>query len=437
MLSLYIHIPFCDRKCWYCSFHVFESGSLKEENSLISSYVNWLMTEIKDRWQKLFDEKWEKEEIWTIYIGWGTPPKVWENNLIRIIDQIEDSFSLKYLSELTIECNPEPADEILAMVESMNRRCKTFPRVRYSLGIQSFDDEILQWSWRGYSFNKVVGFLRELQKLKESNVCYNFDFIAFGKFKQLKNGNSQLWNDNKIEFFKRLMKSHVADSVSVYTLELFPGSQWYYERKTLDSLNKTKEIEKKEKLWPYSDFFGSDDEVYDEFSFLKDMILASGYKRYELSNFALSWKSSIHNRIYREMWNYLWLWTSAASFAKKWSSLYACIKKDWIVDIAWWVRWTNTKVVWEYLKGETIAWWTLLELSEKDLLIEHFFLSLRTDFGVRDLSIFASVLVADYEEIVWQLKEQWFVFFDGKKLQLTGMGMDVFNEIVTSLLEEV
>jgi len=121
-------------------------------------------------------------------------------------------------------------------------------------------------------------------------MVFNFDFIAFGKFGETRKGEAQLWDPGKIDFFDRFASSQFADSFSLYTLELFPGSKW--QSKTPDQ--------------PISGtYYGNDDDIFTEFSYLKDIILDAGYHRYESSNFSKSGVSSIHNRVYRTMQNYI------------------------------------------------------------------------------------------------------------------------------------
>jgi len=135
----------------------------------------------------------------------------------------------------------------------------------------------------------MVDFLRNLQPLKQDNSVYNFDFIAFGKFHTSKKGNIQLRNQSALAFFYDFVNSGFADSFSLYTLELFEHQQW----------KKNSEVDKQ--------YFGSDDDIFEEFSFLKEILEEAGYSRYEISNFSKVAKSSLHNRVYREMEDYLGL----------------------------------------------------------------------------------------------------------------------------------
>jgi coproporphyrinogen III oxidase-like Fe-S oxidoreductase len=152
------------------------------------------------------------------------------------------------LAELSIELNPYPEEEILNFVKSLNNKYPKISRLRYSFGLQSFDDEILRIVGRAYSFASVVEFLRSLSKLKQDNTVFNFDFIAFGKFQVSKNGYKQLWHEFKRDFLQKFLASGYVDSVSLYTLENI-----------------------KDKPCPVL-YYGSDEDIMEEFLFLKDMI---------------------------------------------------------------------------------------------------------------------------------------------------------------------
>jgi coproporphyrinogen III oxidase-like Fe-S oxidoreductase len=123
--------------------------------------------------------------------------------------------------------------------------------------------------------------------------------------------------------------------------------------------------------------YGSDDDVYAEFEFIKTLFQENGYRRYELSNFALPGKASIHNNVYRNMENYIGVGTSAASFIdlRKIPDLRRHITDDKDTIAA---RRTNTKVIADYIKGKYIDEKTLENMTEQDYRIEKVFLALRT-----------------------------------------------------------
>jgi oxygen-independent coproporphyrinogen-3 oxidase len=145
-------------------------------SKLIDPYVEALCKQIAERGTKM-----DKPQVNTIYFGGGTPTRIGADNLAKIIDTISAHFDIELLVELTIECNPFPQDEVLHIIETITRRYHTFGRIRRSIGIQTFDEEVLQQSGRLYSFPAICDFLRKLRSIKQINNIYNLDFIAFGK----------------------------------------------------------------------------------------------------------------------------------------------------------------------------------------------------------------------------------------------------------------
>ena len=409
MISLYIHIPFCQSKCNYCSFVSFP---LSENSNFLESYINSLKEEIK-----LYAKMLQDTEVKTLYFWWGTPNLLWAESLISLIEEISASFDLSNLWELSFEFNPYPEEEIYEIIKKLqNRFWKQFPRIRFSFWIQSFDNEVLQLAWRKTLFLWLVDFLRWLQPLKQDNTVFNFDFIAFWKWNKSKKWNRYLWTPTDF------VNSLFADSFSLYTLELIWNQKW--QNKATDKLIS----------WEY---FWTDDEIYEEFSLLKDIVLSAWYSRYEISNFSLAGKSSIHNRVYRNMENYLWLWLNSASFLNE-NILNDDLRSYFWIQWKWsGVRFKNVSTLkdyclWNYLDKKEIQ-----VLSDKDYLIESFFLSLRTDKWIENIKKYESILVDDYVNKLNLYKDENYVAFDWESLVLTDEWMDVSNSILSELMKEI
>ena len=323
------------------------------------------------------DEWWKvfwKAEIRTIYFGWWTPNLIWAEEIKKLIHHCEEIFD-------------------------------TFPG--------------------------MVDFLRGLRNFKLENSVYNFDFMAFGVFNRTKKWDLQLWTPSALEFFQDFVNSWFADSFSLYMLELFEHQKW-------------KKPEWNSIIQNQSWLFWNEDEIYEEFDILKSIIQEWGYKRYEISNFAAVGKSSIHNRVYREMEDYLWLWLSASSFINAKSPYFQAVvenlkKVDSSLQSEWLngIRWTNTPYFPKYIWNEKLSKSAIQRMSESDYLIESFFLSLRTDRWIDDISKFESVLVKDYSEKIKLYEENWFLKLREKWFVLIDEGMDCYNWIITELLEEI
>ncbi len=419
MLSLYIHIPFCVKNCPYCSFSVVQNP----DNEMIQTYLGHLHNEI-DEWWKVF---W-KAEIRTIYFGGWTPNLIWSEEIKKIINHCENVFDCENVGELSIECNPFPQDQVYEFVLDLQKSFKKYPRVRFSFGIQSLDNWVLENAWRPYTFPWMVEFLRWLWDLKFENTVFNFDFMAFGVFNKTKKWELQLWNPSALEFFQDFVNSWFADSFSLYMLELFEHQKW-------------KKSDLSSSITGQSGLFWNEDEIYEEFDILKNIIEGWWYKRYEISNFSAVWKSSIHNRVYREMEDYLWLWLSASSFINGKSQYFDAVKDKLLcnkkIDDLCWIRWSNTPYFPKYIWNERLAESEIKPLYEKDYLIESFFLWLRTDRGIDNIKKFESVLVKDYQEKIKLYEENWFLKLREKGFVLTDEWMDCYNGIITELLEEI
>ena len=363
MLSLYIHIPFCQSKCKYCAFTSFPIGEKKEK---VDTYLQALKDEIHFYWNIL-----NKPSLKTLYFGGGTPNLLGKEKLIELISYVEQHFNLEDLWELSFEFNPYPEEEIYEIIQWLQKQFwKRYPRIRFSFWIQSFDNEVLSLAWRKSSFIGLVDFLRGLRPLKEDTTVFNFDFIAFWKRNKSKKGNPYLRTQPALEFFHDFVNSWFADSFSLYTLELFD--------------HQVRKKKQPEKLisWAY---FWTDDEIYEEFSLLKEILLEAGYSRYEISNFALAGKSSIHNRVYREMESYLGLGLNSASFFNQKDMTEGLKDYLWITKDEKAVRFKNTTDLEKYIGWKFLDEKETQNLWEKDYLIESFFLGLRTDRGVENI----------------------------------------------------
>ncbi len=416
MFGLYIHIPFCNKRCNYCSFASFALTDFDEPNKIFDEYVEWLGREIKT-YAKLMP----KQAIDTIYFGGWTPHIIGKERIIKLIEKIYANFDCTDLVELSFECNPYPEEQVIDFVKSIQKKYKSLPRVRFSFGIQSLDDDTLKSSGRPYNYVGMVDFLRKLRECKYDNTVLNFDFIAFGN---LDPKSGKLWSPIKLKFFEDFVNSHFADSFSVYMLELCKESvRWKLD---------VKELSEQKCVW-------DDDSRYTEFEILKEILDRNWYNRYEISNFALTSKSSIHNRIYWEMKNYLGLWLSASSFIRSDSEFFDNICKHHNIEKnnLKWLRWTNSKVLMDYIWDPAKNVFEKNEIKNTDFLIEDFFLALRTDLGITDINTYSEVLVDNHKELLDKFEESGLIDYcnSGKWVMLTDTGMNVYNSIITDLLK--
>lgn len=420
MLSLYFHIPFCAKNCPYCSFSVVQNPN----EDMINKYLSVLHEEI-DEWSMTV---WHAE-IKSIYFWWWTPNLIWSEEIIKIVNHCEDVFDCENVGEVSFECNPFPQEQIYKFIDDLQRAFKKYSRVRFSFGIQSLDNWVLENAWRPYTFPGMVEFLRWLRDLKQETTVFNFDFMSFGVFNKTKKWNLQLRTPVALEFFQDFVNSGFADSFSLYMLELFEHQKW----------KKWKNLEYKSEWIEYQNF-GTEDDIYEEFDILKNIIQKWWYKRYEISNFAAVGKSSVHNRVYREMEDYIWLWLSAASFLNSKSVYFGqVIEKLWVKS--WenlkWIRRMNTPYFPKYLDKNMIPESEIKSMNLSDYLIESFFLSLRTDHWIDNIKKYETVLVSDWNEKINLYEKNWYLIIRDNWFVLTDEWMNCYNAIVTELLKEI
>ena len=135
-ISLYVHIPFCETKCPYCDFNTY-SGI----ESLIPTYIDALEYEIR-LWGSILPIG---QEVKTVFVGGGTPSYLPEDKLISVMEAIRDNFSVDPNVEITMEANPGDFDSLKLesyLSEGINR---------ISIGVQSFDDDLLKQLGRKHS----------------------------------------------------------------------------------------------------------------------------------------------------------------------------------------------------------------------------------------------------------------------------------------------
>ena len=234
MKSVYIHIPFCSNICSYCDF-----SKIYYNKKIIIDYLNALENEIKN--------KYNGEIVKTLYIGGGTPSCLSVDELEKLFNIIT-IFNLDNNYEFTIECNPENLDE------EKIKLFKNYNVNRVSLGVQSFNPNILKTLNRKHDKNDVFKTVELLKKHNINNI--NIDLI-FGI-------NSQTINDIKddLDTFINLNIPHI----SYYSLIL--------EDNTLLALKNYTPID--------------DDLCASMYEYICDYLNKRNYEHYEISNFSIS-----------------------------------------------------------------------------------------------------------------------------------------------------
>ena len=246
-IGIYIHIPFCIKKCSYCDFISFAN---KEE--YITKYIDALNDEIKNC-------KYKGYEVDTIYIGGGTPSSIDENNIYKIISSIKEEFNVDKNAEITIEVNPGAVNE-----DKLNTYFKSGVN-RLSIGLQSTDNKILKQIGRIHSFEDFLNTYNLARKVGFKNI--NVDLML-----GLPNQTLDILTDSLNKVIK-LNPEHI----SLYSLILEEGT-------LMESLYKEDKIK-----------LPNDDIERKMYWKTKNILEDNGYNHYEISNFSKKGFESKHN----------------------------------------------------------------------------------------------------------------------------------------------
>ena len=412
MLSLYFHIPFCEKKCNYCSFFIIPTKDFWcWIEKLKDKYLENLKKEIIFQKEKF--NLW-KEKIFTIYFWGGTPSEFGLHRYYDLLDFISNQFDLSFVEEFSIELNPKTGFQdrrnrvigfekqdvkinkleyqlknnwILNTVNFIKEFKKNFNfPLRFSIWIQSLNNNILKKSNRNYTFEEIE---KLLFLLKDVDVILNLDFISFWIEKYFDKDYFQKF-DSFVKKYKKLI-----DSYSVYTLELFEGSIWF-DGKNFDWIDKN--------YWENS--------IYENFEEYKNILYKYGYERYEISNFSKKWKESKHNQVYWQMKEYLWFGTSASGFVNN-------------------IRYTNSYNINNYNRW-IFDYKEYKILTKKEYLEEKVFLWLRTKNWVKLTSDIKNIL--NFDKLL-DFEKQCYLKIKDNILYMQEKWFSIYNYIVTDILD--
>ena len=379
-MQLYIHIPFCVRKCAYCDFLSFAA-----DERIQASYVKALIKELE-----FYGEKYKERVISTIFIGGGTPSWLDEKQMTSVMETVYRCFTVAENAEITIECNPG------TVTDAKFAAYKNAGINRLSIGLQSANDEELQTLGRIHTYEQ---FLRTYDKARHfgfSNI--NVDLMSALPGQTV---DSFMGSLKKIV---RLKPEHI----SAYSLIIEEGTPFF---------EKYREDVKRQELDEPTIFLPREEVVYEITECTREYLQAEGYHWYEISNFARKGKECRHNTGYWKRVNYLGVGLGAASLMDE-------------------VRYVNTSDLTEYIKNPTRA--AIGEVVNRTVQMEEFmFLGLRMiegfhrqefldSFGVEIEGVYGDVLNVLQREGLLQKREA--------KIALTKKGIDVSNYVLAQFL---
>lgn len=377
-LSIYVHIPFCNSKCDYCSF-VSMVASPEEKHR----YVTNLMNEIKLQ-SKNYREFYS---VSSIYIGGGTPSCL-DNYYIRdLLSCIYKNFAVKNSAEITLEINPNSVDQTKIreyIMSGINR---------FSIGLQSISAKVLKSMGRTHSladYKKTVDIIREFGvKNISTDIIVGYPNQKLIDVKET------------INYLIKLGIPHI----SAYMLQVEKGTKL---KKLVDN---------------GSLGVPDDDTVVKMYDTVVDILTKNGYKRYEISNFAKPTYESYHNKVYWKRKDYLGVGLAAHSYIDG-------------------TRFANTENLTEYNekleKSLTIPTKYSKTLTTEEKKEEAVMLSLRTSDGL-DLDAYKNefgenFLAKKKDKIAELIKNKFLILTKENKLVCTNSGYLVLNKLVLELV---
>ena len=323
MAGLYIHIPFCRRKCVYCAFYstaAFDDAKVEAYRHALAEEARWFSEHYLDG---------RKAALETLYIGGGTPSLLPVDFYVRLIADLETFFNFSDCREVSFEANPEHLD--YGYLRDLRQYT---PVRRLSIGVQSFRDDDLKRLNRCHTGKEAVQAVENAWRIGFENLSAD---LIYGLWEE---GGSVRWKEN-LACLEALGLPHF----SAYALSLEPRTRLW------------KQVEQGKAR------MASDEELELEYRELQCFAKEHGYLLYEISNLAKPGFEAIHNSNYWRNIPYVGLGASAHSY--------------WGKERFW-----NTACLDDYLKDATGTKGREV-LSEEDVYHEYVMTALRTIGGVK------------------------------------------------------
>jgi len=366
--NLYIHIPFCKSKCYYCSF-ISYAGKTEQ----IETYFNSLNKEMY-----YYLNQYPSTELETIYIGGGTP-SVADFELYRnVFKTIKNSVKISPNAEITMEINPAAADyDYLKNIRDLGIN-------RLSIGVQSFDDEILKLINRTHSSEDALKTVKTAKKAGFNNI--SIDLIYGLPSQSVKNWEDTLNTASSLEI----------NHVSTYGLKIEENTEFY--KNTPANL--------------------PDDEVQSNIYLTTiEFLEKNNFNHYEISNFCKTGFESKHNLCYWKNKQYFGLGLAAHGYING-------------------IRYFNTENLEDYIKNP-VKHLSENKITETEKLEEAIFLGLRLAQGINSeefKSKYGIDIYEKYSKIIEKHSNYGLLSYENGVLRLTKQGFLLSNSVLADFL---
>ena len=379
-LGIYLHIPFCMKKCHYCDF----LSAPADENTK-ERYIEALKKEIF-----LYREDLKENIISTIFLGGGTPSLLKEKQIKEILDAIFETYFIKKGAEITIEANPE------TLTKEKLKIYKEAGINRLSIGLQSTEEEQLKRLGRIHTYEKFLESYTLAREVGFENI--NVDLMSALHFQ-----TKEEWEETLRKIVNLNPKP---EHISAYSLIIEEGTTFF---KIKEQLSFPDEEEDRQMYWK-----------------TKEFLEREGYHRYEISNYALPEKESRHNQTYWTLGEYLGLGLGAASY---WNG--SRFKNT-----------ENLQEYFAFFENNMIKEPSELQkevhiLSKEEKMEEFMFLGLRRMKGIsekRFLNLFQKDIMEVYREKIEKGVQIGVLWRKDGRIGLTERGIDISNMVLTEFL---
>ena len=395
-IGLYIHVPFCKTKCPYCDFNTYQGIE-----GQIDAYVEAVTTELR-----LWGSALGHPRVRTVFFGGGTPSYLPEGNIEAILQAAYGTFAIDNGAEITIEANPGDLDDTACrglVGQGVNR---------LSIGVQSLDNGLLQLLGRRHSADGAISAFRTAREAGFENV--NLD-LMYG----LPHQTTAQWKDT-ISRLAALSPEHI----SLYALTLEEGTPM--------------------RLWvDQGRIPGPDpDAAADMYDLARELLAASGYHHYEISNWAKPGLQSQHNTVYWRNEPYLGVGPGAHSRLGEYRFWTVLAPREYASRAA---EWSDGSVAYsqgwialgegELGRARTVGGWERIDTDTA--CAETMFLGLRLldglDLGRASESVGRDLAVR-YAAEIEELLSQGLLLRQGDLLRLDPSAYLIANQVFTRFL---
>ncbi|MEM9927554.1 MAG: radical SAM family heme chaperone HemW [Cyanobacteria bacterium P01_D01_bin.50] len=298
--AAYIHIPFCRRRCFYCDFPIYVVGNTMrgETSRTISQYVEVLCQEISTTPTN------SSKSLKTVFFGGGTPSLLSTQQLQEILEILDGKFGIDKFAEISMEIDPGTFDR---------QHLQGYANAgvnRISLGVQAFQENLLQYAGRYHSVSDIFAAVDLIFKSRIVN--FSIDLIS-----GLPHQTLLLWEES-LEQAIKIAPTHI----SIYDLTIEPGTAFgrYYKAGASP--------------------LPTDETTVKMYRMGQDILTSAGYKHYEISNYAKPGYQCHHNRVYWENRPYYGFGMGAASYVggkrftrpRKTKEYYAWVNGGSVID---------------------------------------------------------------------------------------------------------